>query len=48
MTYKLLRAAAANGGYVEIGAATVDSNGNASYDDNGPLPNTAFYRVVYY
>ena len=46
-TYQILRASSLAGPWVNIGSATVAGNGNASSTDNSPLPNAAFYRVVY-
>jgi hypothetical protein len=46
-TYQVLRASSVAGPWVPIGSATVAGNGNGSFTDNSPLPNAAFYRVVY-
>ena len=44
-TYSVQRSATVNGPYTTIGTATVQGDGKATYIDNSPLPNTAFYRV---
>jgi hypothetical protein len=46
-TYQIWRAATLAGPWTTIGSATVAGNGTGSFVDNAPLPNTAFYRVVY-
>jgi hypothetical protein len=45
--YSVMRAPGATGPWLNIGSATVDSNGNASFRDNTPLPGQGFYRIVY-
>jgi hypothetical protein len=46
-TYIVLRAAGAAGPWTSIGAAAVDGTGSANLIDSAPLPNAAFYRVVF-
>jgi hypothetical protein len=46
-TYSVMRAPAPSGPWSNIGSATVDSNGNASFMDNSPLPGQGYYRIVY-
>ncbi len=44
-TYSILRAGVVAGPYPSIGTATVGQDGTATFTDNAPLPNAAFYRV---
>ena len=46
-TYSVVRRAAAAGvgGWSLLGTATVDEGGTATYTDNSPLPDAAFYQV---
>jgi len=46
-TYTVLRAGTVEGNYSPIGTATVGGGGTATFNDNAPLPGTAFYRVSY-
>ncbi|HEU5124026.1 MAG TPA: DNRLRE domain-containing protein [Verrucomicrobiae bacterium] len=46
-TYSVFRAPSPAGPWSEIGTATVGTDGHASFDDLSPLPNSAFYRVIY-
>lgn len=46
-TYSVFRAPTPVGPWSEIGAATVGTDGHASFDDLSPLPNSAFYRIIY-
>lgn len=46
-TYTVVRraVAAGTGAWTTLGTATVDEGGTATYTDNSPLPDAAFYRV---
>jgi len=46
-TYTVVRrsTAATVGGWTTLGTATVDEGGTATYTDNSPLPDAAFYQV---
>ncbi len=46
-TYSVQRAEALGGAWATIGSTTVSTGGTAAFTDASPLPNTAFYRVVY-
>ena len=44
-TYTVLRAPALGAGWTELGTVAVPEGGIATFTDNAPLPNAAFYRV---
>jgi hypothetical protein len=44
-SYTVWRSSSLNGTWINLGAATVGSNGTAAYVDNAPLSSAAFYRV---
>jgi hypothetical protein len=46
-TYSVMRAPAPSGPWSNVGSATVDANGNASFTDTLPLPGQGYYRIVY-
>ncbi len=45
--YSVLRAPSPNGPWSNVGSATVDANGNASFMDNTPLLGQGYYRISY-
>ena len=44
-TYTVWRSDSLTGTWVNVGTATVDETGTATFDDNAPLSTAAFYRV---
>jgi hypothetical protein len=46
-TYSVQRVGALGGTWATIGPATVSAGGIGTFTDNSPLPNAAFYRVVF-
>jgi len=44
-TYSVQRAGDVAGTYTTLGSATVQSDGTATFTDNSPLENAAFYRI---
>jgi hypothetical protein len=47
LTYTVLRASSVTGPWNNVGSATVNGSGIATFNDNAPLSGGAFYRVVY-
>jgi hypothetical protein len=46
-TYSVQRAPAVTGPWTTIGTATVGPTGIASFNDDNPPPDSAFYRTAY-